>query len=660
MATEQKDFKVKNGIVVGGNIASTTGGFLYNSTSNTLTLGGSAVALQSSVDTVQNNVLSQTSNLYNTYTGLTANTYNTYNTLTANDYNTYTALAGLINTVQDNVTAAGGDVGANLYNTYVTLSGRINTVQDNVASNSGKINTVQSNLSSLSTDVGTNTNNINTVQSNLTSLASTVSTNTGNINTVQSNLSSLAGVVSTNTSNINTVQSNVTANAARLDSLKYFRRITANGVNIDASANADTLTISAGDGITLLGDDSTKTLTIHVDGASDVNRVQDNVTALTANVNTVQDNVAAILDGSSPFTGAVTFQQNVTIDGDLIVGGSQTTIGSVDTTIQDRTIILSNGATSASFDTGLLLSRGSDSNVFIGFDESADQVVAAYTQDQGGNTVTDFTFSSYANFHANNLVVEGTVDGVDVAAANVALQAIETALPTISGNTVTNANRLNSLKYYNTIQVAGQTDVAASSNADVLTLVGGTGITLTTAADQITIAASVGGDIDRVQDNVTALTANVNTVSSNVNTVQSNVTAVTDGTTPFTGAVTFNSTIAATVAKLNTQLHVTSNVKSSIGSADTEIFNFPGATYRGAELTVLTQDISNSEYQICKMLIVHDGTTVHFTEYGIVHTGSGELSTFNVTIDGSDVISVRASGGSANKKISVASHNLIQ
>jgi len=621
MATEQKDFKVKNGIIVGGNITSTTGGFLYDSTSNTLTVGGSEVALQSSVDIVQDNVVSQTANLYNTYNTVTANTYDTYVTLTANDYNTYTTLLGLVNTVQDNVTSSGGDINtvtANLYNTYVTLSGSIDTVQDNV------------------------------------------DTNAGNIDTVQSNLTTLEGTVTTNSGNIDTVQNNVAANAARLDSLTYFKRITANGVNIDATANADALTIAAGDGITLLGDAGTKTLTIHVDGASDVNTVQDNVTALTANVDTVQDNVAAIINGTTPFTGDVTFQQNVTIDGNLIVGGTQTTIGSVDTTVQDRTLILSNGATSASFDTGLLLSRGSDANVFIGFDESADQVVVAFTQDEGGNVVTDFSFSAYANLHVDNLVVEGLVDGVDIASLDSAVSTIVSDLPTISGNTVTNANRLDSLKYYNTIQVSGQTDVAASSNADVLTLVGGTGITLTTAADQITIASSVGGDIDKVQDNVTALTANVNTVSSNVDTVDGRVDNIIDGTTPFTGAVTFNSTIATTVAKLNTQLHVTSNVKTGIGSADTEIFNFPGATYRGAELTVLTQDITNTEYQICKMLIIHDGTDIHFTEYGIVHTGSGELTTFNVTIDGSDVISVRASGGSANKKISVASHNLIQ
>lgn len=642
MATEQKDFKVKNGIVVGGNIASTTGGFLYDSTANTLAVGGSEVALQSAVDTVQDNVVTQT-----------ANTYNTYLTLTANDYNTYTTLAGFIDTVQDNVAAVSGGGEANVYNTYVTLSGFIDTVQDNVATNATSIDTVQSNVTTLSGDVSTNTTSINTVQANLTTLEGSVSTLESAIDTVQSNVTTLEGDVSTNAGNIDTVQSNVTTNVQRLDSLKYFRRITANGVNIDATANADALTITAGDGITLIGDAGTKSLAIHVDGASDVNTVQDNVTALAANVDIVQDNVAAIIDGTTPFSGDVTFQQNVTIDGNLIVGGSQTTIGSVDTTIQDRTIILSNGATAAGFDTGILMSRGADANVFIGFDESADQVVVAFTQDEGGNVVTDFTFSAYADMHVNNLIVEGTVDGVDVAAANAALQTVEAALPTISGNTVTNANRLDSLKYYNTIQVSGQTDVAASSNADVLTLVGGTGITLTTAADQITISSSAGGDIDLVQDNVTALTANVDIV-------QDNVAAIIDGSTAFTGAVTFNDTISATVAKLNTQLHVTSNVKSSIGSTDTEIFNFPGATYRGAELLLLTQDIANSEYQVTKMLIVHDGTDVHFTEYGIVHTGTGELTTFNVTIDGSDVISVRASGGSANKKISVSSHNLIQ
>jgi len=585
MATEQKDFKVKKGIVVGGNITSTSGGFIFDHTANNLSLGGAAVALQSAVDTVQSNV---SANATDILAGV-ANTYNTYTTLKAD-----------VDLVQDNVVVGV----ANTYNSYVTLTGLIDDVQDNV-------------------DAGT--------------------------------------------TSINLVQDNVSTASTRLDSLKYFRRITANGVNIDAGANADALTLTAGDGITLIGNAGSKSVEIHVDGSTDIGLVQSNLNATNANVNLVQDNVAAITDGSTAFTGNVTMNQNLTVDGDLIVGGTQTTIGSIDTVIQDRTLILSNGAAAASFDSGVLISRGSDSNVFLGWDESADQIALAFTQDEGSNVVTDYTFSAYADLRINNLIVDGTVDGVDIADLSTRFGTVETDLPTISSNTVTNAARLDSLVYYNTIQVSGQSDVAASANADILTLVAGSGINLTTAADQITVASTIGADVNTVQDNVTAvvngLTAantNISTNTTNINTVNANLEAVVDGSTAFTGEVTFNEPIITPVSKLNTQLHVTSNVKSSVGTADTEIFNFPGTVYRAAELTFLTQDISNSEYQINKMLIVHDGTDVHFTEYGAVHTGTNELATFNVTIDGSDIISVRSSGGSANKKITVASHNLIQ
>lgn len=587
MATEQKDFKVKKGIIVGANISHTSGGFLYDSTSNTLSVGGSQVGLKSSIDLVQDNVSTNATNI---------------DLGVANTYNTYVTVTGLIDDVQDNVTLGV----ANTYNTYTTLSGLIDDVQDNVT---------------------------------------------------------------TNATSIDTVQDNVATNATRLDSLKYFRRVTANGVNIDASANADALTLTAGDGITLIGNAGTKSVEIHVDGSSDIDTVQDNVAANATKIDLVQDNVAGILDGSSAFTGSVTMNQNLTVDGDLIVGGTQTYLGSTDTVIDDRILILSNGAAAAGFDTGVLLSRGSDSNVFMGWDESSDQISFAFTQADGSNTVTDYTFTAYADVHVNDLIVEGTVDGVDVAAANVALQAIETDLPTISDNTVTATNRLDSLQYFRTISVAGQSDIVADANADSLTVAAGTGITITTDAlnDTVTISSDVGGDIDTVQDNVAANATAIDLVQDNVatnvtsiNTVQDNVAAIIDGSTAFTGAVTFNDTIDTPVAQINTELHVTSNVKSSIGTADTEIFNFPGATYRAAELTIMTQDITNSEYQINKMLIVHDGTDVHFAEYGLVHTGTDDLADFNVTMDGSDIISVRSSGGSANKKISVASHNLIQ
>jgi len=66
--------------------------------------------LTSLINTVQGNLIANTAsinaNTYNTYITVEANTYNTYVTVEANTYNTYTVLTGLIDTVQDNVTAS--------------------------------------------------------------------------------------------------------------------------------------------------------------------------------------------------------------------------------------------------------------------------------------------------------------------------------------------------------------------------------------------------------------------------------------------------------------------------------------------------------------------------------------------------------------------------
>ena len=98
-----------------------------------------------------------------------ANDYSTYTTLSglidtvqdnvsagtdaaANDYNTYTAVVSLVDTVQDNVTAL-PDSAANDYSTYTTVVALIDTVQDNVATNESSINTVSSNADPASISV---------------------------------------------------------------------------------------------------------------------------------------------------------------------------------------------------------------------------------------------------------------------------------------------------------------------------------------------------------------------------------------------------------------------------------------------------------------------------------------------------------------------------
>jgi hypothetical protein len=66
---------------------------------------------------------------------------------------------------------------------------------------------------------------------------------------------------------------------------------------------------------------------------------------------------------------------NLVLTGDLTVNGSTVTNSSTNTTIEDQLIELGTGNSgSASGDAGFVIERGSDANVFIGWDESADAV----------------------------------------------------------------------------------------------------------------------------------------------------------------------------------------------------------------------------------------------------------------------------------------------
>jgi hypothetical protein len=66
---------------------------------------------------------------------------------------------------------------------------------------------------------------------------------------------------------------------------------------------------------------------------------------------------------------------NLVLTGDLTVNGSTVTNSATNTTIEDQLIELGTGNSgSASGDSGFVIERGSDANVFIGWDESADAV----------------------------------------------------------------------------------------------------------------------------------------------------------------------------------------------------------------------------------------------------------------------------------------------
>lgn len=193
------------------------------------------------------------------------------------------------------------------------------------------------------------------LNANLDIVQDNVTVNLASINTVQSNLV-LAEA------NIVQVQQNISANVDTVrDNLVNYASYA--NTNLDTKAN-----VSATYFLALANDFVTWNL-------------------LNANINTVQDNVANIIDGTTPFTGAVTMQDDLTIQGNLTVAGTFANLAVTDSYTDDRMLFLANAFTgSPSLDVGILLNRGNDGNVFIGYDESAGEVSLLHNQDPATNT----------------------------------------------------------------------------------------------------------------------------------------------------------------------------------------------------------------------------------------------------------------------------------
>jgi hypothetical protein len=77
-------------------------------------------------------------------------------------------------------------------------------------------------------------------------------------------------------------------------------------------------------------------------------------------------------------------------------------INTVITNVSDPIIVLNNGSTVANIDIGLVLNRGSSSNVALFWDESANTFVTSFTNSTG-TTNANITISEYANIKAGTI-----------------------------------------------------------------------------------------------------------------------------------------------------------------------------------------------------------------------------------------------------------------
>ena len=75
---------------------------------------------------------------------------------------------------------------------------------------------------------------------------------------------------------------------------------------------------------------------------------------------------------------------NLTIGGNLTVSGTTTTVNTANTTISDKLLELASGTEgSPSGDAGIIIERGTSTNIFIGFDEDQNEIRFAETTATG-------------------------------------------------------------------------------------------------------------------------------------------------------------------------------------------------------------------------------------------------------------------------------------
>jgi hypothetical protein len=175
-----------------------------------------------------------------------------------------------------------------------------------------------------------------------------------------------------------------------------FTNLTANGtIDIDSTGNMDGI---------IIGANTAAAGTFTTANATTV--VSTNVQATNYKAN---DGTAAMTIADT--TGDVNVSTNFSVDGNLTVNGTTTTVDSQTLTIEDPLLTLAknnSGGAANTFDQGLFFNRGSDDNVSFLWDESTDQFAFAVTASEDGTTAGNVTIDSYAALRA------GVITATDV------------------------------------------------------------------------------------------------------------------------------------------------------------------------------------------------------------------------------------------------------
>jgi len=334
--------------------------------------------------------------------------------------------------VQNNLTVVHGDLTAITLNgnvvgdtaNVITLNGNVVGDTANVITLNGNVSGDNVNAITLYGNVSGDNVNAITLYGNVSGDNVSVITLNGNVSGDNVNAITLYGNVSGDNVNAITLYGNVSGDNVSV--------ITLNGNVSGDNVNAITLYGNvSGDNVSVI------TLNGNVSG--------DNVSVITLNGNVVADNVvstngmygtikgANTISASNIYVGTGAYDLNgydlrvegdTEITGNLLVGGTTTTVNTENLVVKDPIIQL--GDASASVDSGLLLARPSDTdNVYVGYDQNRTEFAIGFTDNHAGDSdITikqgqDFTLNVYGNVEANYLFGNGSqLTGIQTATPN--------------------------------------------------------------------------------------------------------------------------------------------------------------------------------------------------------------------------------------------------
>ncbi len=91
-----------------------------------------------------------------------------------------------------------------------------------------------------------------------------------------------------------------------------------------------------------------------------------------------------------------------------------------------------------------------------------------------------------------------------------------------------------------------------------------------------------------------------------------------------TNTTTMNASAAIGIGTTSTpESVITQKTTTAAQAGALEIFTFVAATYRSIDLHIQAVDSASAKFHSSRVLIIHDGATANFTEYGAVYTANG-------------------------------------